>query len=269
MTAERGAADRRADGGGAVGRARGRRRPPRLQEQQRRCCCRRPAPGRRASSSPISAWPRAERLQPRRVDARRRCRARSSARPTTWRPSRSKAGAVTPATDVYALGVVIYEMVTGVRPVRRATRRSPSALQPRGRAPRPSHRGSSRPISPPAGTPRSCAAWRASRAIASRARATCVQALDASGSAAPRMHAGSRRRWSSRRWRVLAIAWRGASPGACRIRPRRPRPWPAARLRCRAGDGPRARPGGRRARVPEPRRPAGRAVAVDGARPRC
>ena len=106
--ADRPVAGRRAGRPGGRGprrRAPGRARPPRRQAGQRAPRRRRPGEGRRLRhrqgrrGAPTSPSP-----------------ASWSARPSTWRPSRSRARPVDARTDIYSLGVVLYEMLCGRAP---------------------------------------------------------------------------------------------------------------------------------------------------------
>ena len=134
------------------------------------CCSRRPATGRRTCGSATSASP------PRsRTAASPPSRARSA--PTaTWRPSRREARRPTPTQDLYAVGRVVLEMVTGLPPARPA--RGPVPPAPAARraaagdrsraAPRDCRRGAAAaPPAAAAGRRRSAGA-RPARAAAAR-----------------------------------------------------------------------------------------------------
>ena len=100
-------------------------------------------------------------------------RASSSARRSTWRPSASRAATPGPSVDLYALGVIFFEMLTGQAPVRRARHRDVLRQAPEGAA--AARRASSNPRVPASSRRSSSACWRRTRRRARSTRTASTQ----------------------------------------------------------------------------------------------
>ena len=194
--------------------------------------------GRARGASPTRAWP--------------------WGRPSTWRPSRREGGAVDQRSDIYSVGALIYEMVSGVR---RRRCRATSELHPRragckADVPEELDRIVVRALEPdPAPLPEHGAARIRPGEVAVRAPARRLRAAGPARSGARRRAGGL----ATRTRRQAATHPRADSPvgHAAPVRPRRCRRPPAAG---HAATRERAR-GGHRRRRRSRARPAIRAAA--------